>query len=204
MDKNKLIENPALHAGEKFGALFVQDEYMDRWGENASYCTTSQFAVLDRGFVKHCGPTAVTNVLLTVLKERGQTFPENEVFLRVADLGMKKRIYWNTDFMKMVGGTFDHKAGSYIKAALKEFDIENVTVNRGKRATEKNFIKCLNDGGMAYLELRFDKPYGSHHVVCYGYSYVKNEQTAIVARTAQADDDKIVQFKIESIDVSSN
>lgn len=177
MDKNKLIENPAIHAGEKFGALFVQDEYMDRWGENASYCTTSQFAVLDRGFVKHCGPTAVTNVLLTVLKERGQIFPENEVFLRVADLGMKKRIYWNTDFMKMFGGTFDHKAGSYIKAALKEFDIENVTVNRGKRATEKNFIKCLNDGGMAYLELRFDKPYGSHHVVCYGYSYVKNEQT---------------------------
>ena len=53
MDKNKLIENPAIHAGEKFGALFVQDEYMDRWGENASYCTTSQFAVLDRGFVKH-------------------------------------------------------------------------------------------------------------------------------------------------------
>ncbi len=176
-DKNALIENPAVHAGEKFNTLFVQDEYMDKWGDDASYCTTSQFASLDRGYVKHCGPTAVTNVLISFFNKRGQSFPENEIFLRVADLGMKKRIYWNTDFMKMFGGTFDHKARSYIKAALKEFDLDGITVMRGRRATEKNFMKCLKEGGLAYLELRFDKPYGSHHVVCYGYSFVKSPET---------------------------
>ena len=32
-----------------------------------SYCTTGEFAGLGRGYQKHCGPTAVTNLLLTLL-----------------------------------------------------------------------------------------------------------------------------------------
>lgn len=186
MEKETVIENPVSHASGKYNKLFVQDDYLDLWGEDASYCTTGQFAGLGRGFVKHCGPTAVTNVLITFMNRafaegRSAEKPDNgmksDIFLKVSEIGSRKGIYWNTDFMKMFGGTFDTFTKVLLRSGLREFGLSDIQAMRRRRATEKNFKKCLEAGCICYLQLRFDKPYGSHHVVCYGYSYVKCEES---------------------------
>ena len=186
MAKEEVIENPVIHATGKYDRLFVQDEYLDMWGDDASYCTTGQFAKLKGGFVKHCGPTAVTNVIITLLNRsyaEGKTDikPDNvyieDVFLKVSETGIRKGIYWNTDFMKMFGGTFDTFTKVLLKSCFREFGLDDVQTFIRRRATEKNFRKCLENGSICYLQLRFDRPYGSHHVVCYGYSYVRCEIT---------------------------
>ena len=180
--KESIIENPVSHAAQKYGKLFVQDEDVDKWSEDGAYCTTGQFARLSGGFVKHCGPTAVTNVIVSFMNRAfslglADKKPEpkdiEEIFLQVAGIGTDKKIYWNTDFMKMFGGTFDHLTKSYLKNCLMCFGLVNVVPGRMRRATRKNFLSELDKGNIAYLQLRFDKPYGSHHVVCYGYSFVK-------------------------------
>ena len=185
MEKESVIENPVTHAAGKYNKLFVQDDYLDMWGDYASYCTTGQFAGLRNGYVKHCGPTAVTNVVVSLLNRaysegltevKPDDDMKSEIFLRVSDVGSRKGIYWNTDFMKMFGGTFDTLTKLLLKSGLKEYGLGYVNVMRRRRATEKNFKKCLDDGCICYLQLRFDKPYGSHHVVCYGYSYVRCEE----------------------------
>ncbi len=186
MSKEGVIENPVSHASKKHDSLFVQDEYLDIWGKDASYLTTGQFAALGKGFVKHCGPTAVTNVIITFLNRafsEGKTVlkPDDEfireAFLKVSETGRRKGIYWNTDFLKMFGGTFDTFTKVFLKSCFKEFGLDDVKTLVRRRATEKNFKKCLESGSICYLQLRFDKPYGSHHVVCYGYSYVRDEET---------------------------
>lgn len=186
MAKEEVIENPVSHAMGKYDRLFVQDDYLDMWGDLGSYCTTGQFANLKDGFVKHCGPTAVTNVIITFLNKafaEGR-IPEKpdgkfieEVFLKVTETGIRKGIYWNTDFLKMFGGTFDTFTKVFLRSCFKEFGLVDVKTFLRRRATEKNFKKCLENGNICYLQLRFDKPYGSHHVVCYGYSYVRCEDT---------------------------
>ncbi len=186
MQKEEVIENPVSHAVSKYGGLFLQDDYLDKWGEQASYCTTGQFANLGKGYVKHCGPTAVTNVIISFLNRefdecRISQKPDREyfekVFLKVSEIGIQKKIYWNTDFLKMFGGTFDTFTSIFLKNCFKEYGLDSIKILRRRRATEKNFKKCLDNGSICYLQLRFDKPYGSHHVVCYGYSYVLCNET---------------------------
>lgn len=186
MGKEEVIENPMVHAAKKYDTLFVQDDYLDMWGDDGSYCTTGQFARLKNGFVKHCGPTAVTNVIITLLNKSfssglrdvkpGKEFID-DVFLKVSETGIRKGVYWNTDFLKMFGGTFDTFTKVFLKSCFREFGLENAIALRRRKANEKNFKKCLEDGNICYLQLRFDKPYGSHHVVCYGYSYLRAEDT---------------------------
>ena len=143
----------------------LESTYLERFAAIASYCTTGQFAMLGKGYVKHCGPTAVTNVIISLLNrscsngiinERPDIDYINRVFLKVTEIGRRKGIYWITDFLKMFGGTFDTFTKVFLHSCFKDFGLNDTETHRRRRATEKNFRKSLESGSICYLQLRFD------------------------------------------------
>ena len=120
-----VITDPLRHAENKWHQSFTEAERVSIWEPFASYCTTKQFSQLDEGFVNHCGPVAVTNLLLTLngrygfLKEDA-VCPE-EIFREVCVIGRKDLAYWNTDALKLFGGTYDPLTGRYIRDCLRHF-----------------------------------------------------------------------------------
>ena len=70
---------------------------------NESYCTTRQFAKRDRDYVKHCGPTAITNLVLALSGD--PALEPARVFDQVAAIGRRLGVYWNMRATKHFGGT---------------------------------------------------------------------------------------------------
>ena len=140
----------------------------NRLGE--SYCTTGQFGRLDRLYRRNCGPTAMTNLVLTLREKRGETLREapSELFRRIARLGRRRAVYWNIDVFGLWGGTSDLLAGAYLRAALRLCGLEDVRVRRRARLTEKRLDAALARGSLLYVELRRHPRYGDHHLLCYG------------------------------------
>ena len=119
--------------------------------------TTGQFAKLDRSYRRHCGPTAVTNLVYTLAGEEGSPVSEKpeEVFKRIAGIGKRRLIYMNADFLKVFGGTSDILAPLFILASLKAYGINGYRARGPFPAT----------AGRICSELE----YGNHHMLCYGY-----------------------------------
>ena len=46
------------------------------WQKDAYSFTTGQFAKLDRKYRRHCGPTAITNLLYTLAQREGRPIEE--------------------------------------------------------------------------------------------------------------------------------
>lgn len=116
-----------------------------------SYCTTGQFAKRDRTYHKHCGPTAITNLVLTLRPDLANA--PAQVFDEVAALGRRLLAYWNIGAGKWLGGTSDGLAGLYLRQALNRFDCGNVKVRFGGPATEGRVRAALARGRLAWLEI---------------------------------------------------
>ena len=124
MKKLSAISDPVLHAEEKYRESFFTAETVFPWQPYASYCTTGQFARLEKGFVRHCGPTAVTNLVLMLrarFPEAAETASPEEIFLRSAAIGKRLLIYHNMDLFHLYGGTNNLLAGIYIEKCLQSF-----------------------------------------------------------------------------------
>ena len=135
-----------------------------------SYCTTGQFGALDRKYRRNCGPTAMTNLVLTLRARRGETTRESppELFRSIARLGLRRVYYWNLDLFGRWGGTSDLLSGAYLRAVLKKSGLRGVRVRPRARLTEKRLDAALGRGSLLYLQLRRHPRYGDHHVLCYG------------------------------------
>ncbi len=140
----------------------------DRLGE--SYHTTGQFGKLDRVYRRHCGPTAMTNLVLTLRARRGETARETppELFRAIARLGLRRGVYWNLDLFGLWGGTSDLLSGAYLRAVLRRFGLGEARVHRRARLTEKRLNEALSRGSVLYVQLRRHPRYGDHHLLCYG------------------------------------
>ena len=126
---------------------------------------TGRFSRLRKGFDSHCGPTAITNLLFNMLGEDRLPAPE-DVFLKVARLGMRRLFFINRSFLGK-GGTVDIFACFYIKAAFRAFGAK-VKVS-GLRKGSAEALRAALDGGKAvYLQLRKNKKYGRHHLLLLG------------------------------------
>ena len=141
-----------------------------------AYCTTGSFSKLGKGFDKHCGPTAVTNLILTLQEEREDLSQgirsmralQERVFLQVARFGMKSRIYWNTNFLGVFGGTSDFLAPILILTGMREFGLKGYVLRGPFVLTEKRMLRELEKGAVLYLMLHRNSQYESHHLLCYG------------------------------------
>ena len=134
------------------------------------YHTTGQFGRLDRVYHRHCGPTAMTNLVLTLLARRGET-PKKappELFRAIARIGLRRAFYFNFDLFNRWGGTSDLLSGVYLRAVLRKYGLGEAKVHPRARLTEKNLKAALDRGSVLYLQLRRHPRYGDHHLLCYG------------------------------------
>lgn len=141
-----VIMDPVKHAGEKYHTDYFVAESCFPWHRYASFCTTEQFSSLAGGFVRHCGPTAMTNLILTLRSGEGilcpphreketdvsvppEVFSTENVFLKTAAIGKKLLAYWNIDFLHFYGGTSNVLAEYYLAACLRAFGFSCRTMN---------------------------------------------------------------------------
>lgn len=148
------------------------------------YCfTTGQFARLDRSYRRHCGPTAVTNLIFTLARAEGRPVMEkpHQVFRKVAKLGGRRLLYMNADFMRMFGGTSDILAPFYISTCLRAYGLTGYRVRGPFPASAARICSELDSGGILYMEVHMHPVYGNHHMLCYGY---RVEEGRLMLRTA--------------------
>ncbi len=136
-----------------------------------SYCTTSQFAKIGDGYKRHCGPTAISNLLLTLKPELAEEEDcgAEKVFKHVALIGKRRMSYVNADVLGRFGGTSDLLARLYLPACLKAFHIRNHKVRGPYLFSKGRMRRELDEGRILYLEVHRHPKYGGHHLICYGY-----------------------------------
>lgn len=129
-----------------------------------SFHSTGEFG---RGFYKnHCGPTAITNLIVTALQtRRGQKLTPDEVrdiFENVASLGRHRLIY-NRRY-----GTTDFFLWFYVKAAFKKLDADTLLRPVMRHTlSASNARKILSKGSFLLIELFGHPKYGWHQMVVY-------------------------------------
>ena len=121
---------------------------------------------------RHCGPTAITNLLLTTAmrrKERGQLPQETQkIFDRVAQIGNRRLVYINLDLFHRFGGTSDALAGLYLRRCFREYRMKPPELRFQLFPTEGSVTQALERGSVLYLQVRGHSKYGNHHMLCYG------------------------------------
>lgn len=142
----------------------------DRWTAAASCCTTAQFADLDRGYARHCGPTAAANVILTLRAGSGikKTADPATIFHICALTGMEMLAYWNTDLFGKIGGTSNLLTVPYIKACLMRAGLRDIRIGHVQKFSPGRAARSLERGALLYLILRRHPKYGDHHALCCG------------------------------------
>ena len=203
--KQSPVADPVRDAEKRTGCTWIRKKTVSPWEPWITHCTTGQFARLDEGYTRHCGPTAITNLILTLYNRYGS--PVNgkcgpaaepgedsgvlvpaEVFQTVSQIGQRKKIYWNTDVFGHFGGTYDFLTEVYIRTCLRQFGIPSgkgqqdsgphrVTVRWHGLPSETQIIRALEAGKLLYLQLYLHPCYGTHHLLCYGYTNLHNAET---------------------------
>ena len=173
------IDNPLTHAQEQTGKAWSVAKACDGWESFGTFETTGAFAELDGGYKRHCGPTAITNLLLTMEKKvpfrAGKRLHASRVFSRVAAFGKKKLYYINADLLRFYGGTFNIATKRYVKRACALYDRNDLTV-KGPYPAWRNFLMAsLDKGNILYTELVLHPLYGNHHLLTYGYRLLQAE-----------------------------
>ena len=169
------ISDPLRHAEKKHGVPFLKKRTVAPWEEWISRHTTGEFASLGKGYKRHCGPTAVTNMILSLNRRYHLTrspLAAKEIFLKVARLAQKRGIYWNTEFLNHFGGTSDLLTPLYLHSALRNYHIP-AKVSGPVVASRRGLLRDIEDGALIYLQLYLHPIYGSHHLLCYGYTVLR-------------------------------
>lgn len=175
------IRDPAAHADRVSPGPFFPWRERDLWGEDAAYCTTVGTFGRAGGvrWYRNCGPTAVTNLLVTLRHRMGEPVEAvQSLYARVARYGTSRLLYWNTA-MGPVGGTSDLLAGVYLRRMLADLPGPRPAV-RLRPARAAALAASLDRGALLYLVLHRHPAYGSHHLVCYGWRQVKSRSTGEV------------------------
>lgn len=196
----EVIDDPVRHAESVYQKRFHVVQKAVPWESVSGVCVTSQFASLGKGYQRHCGPVAITNLILTLDKwslcgknrentERmkgrytdsgqnwqdcGQSLLPEDVFLRVSRIGEKTLIYHNMDLLHHFGGTSDALTGLYIRVCLRRCHLA-CSVLPCVPYRKGLFMEWAKEGRILYLQLRNHPCYGDHHVICYGAVEVESE-----------------------------
>lgn len=168
--RDRLIQKRNRRSGAS-GLSDMEKRGASPWRGSESCFTTGQFARLDRSYRRHCGPTAVTNLIFTLMRAEGRPFHEapEQVFRHVAAIGGKRLLYMNADFLKRFGGTSDLLAPLYIRSCLKTYGLTDCKVRGPFPANARRIMSELDSGSILYMEVHRHPVYGNHHMLCYGY-----------------------------------
>ena len=146
------------------------------WLPYAVYRTTGCYSRLGKGYVNHCGPTAITNAILTLRRRAGieteKRIPnseDREIFEKVARYGTRHLFYFNFSFLKHYGGTLDVLAGFYLRNMLSRYVPGKVHVSLLRPLSARLMQKELSRGRFLYIQVLRHPKYKNHHFLCYGY-----------------------------------
>ena len=166
------IDNPVRHAGGKTGYECKLLSADHPWQPLMAYHTTGEFSGIGHGFHKHCGPTAITNVLCTIARcggpEKLLQTPPAEIFRRVAEIGQHRATYWNIKDSVPLGGTSYALLWGYVHTCLCRFEVRDVAVSARLLASSRAVAREIRRGSLLILSLYHHRCYGSHIVVAYG------------------------------------
>ncbi|MCR5236725.1 MAG: hypothetical protein K6E34_05945 [Lachnospiraceae bacterium] len=129
-----------------------------------SFHSTAEFG---RGYYRnHCGPTALTNLVVTALqKQQGRKLPEEEIkeiFEKTASLGRRRLIY-NRRY-----GTTDLFLWFYARAVFKNNGVSGLLHPAARHTISgKNARQILSKGSYILIELFGHPKYGWHQMVIY-------------------------------------
>lgn len=147
------------------------------WEPYMEFHTTAEFQKEGKGYVRHCGPTAVTNLVLAIRNRAGRNVQRsaNDVFRESVSSGRRTLAYHNMDFLGRFGGTSDLLAGIYLRVEFRRAGIREVRVRAGLRPGKKGIFNALWREELVYLEVHKHPKYGNHHLLLYGYEIPDEE-----------------------------
>lgn len=130
--------------------------------------------------MRHCGPTAVTNVILTLRAGRpdraGAARTEKDraeqerIFHICAKTGMEMLAYWNMDLFGRFGGTSNLLTIPYLRLCLLRTGTRGVRIGPIQKFSPGRAARSLQKGALLYMILHRHPRYGNHHaVVCGGF-----------------------------------
>ena len=142
------------------------------WIPFASYCTTGQFMDLEKGYKRHCSPTAAVNIVRTLQRglenRRRPNESSEDMFLQFAEIGRRTRIYWNQDFLGHFGGTSNFFTGIFVRSCLRAAGLgRSVRVRFHPWITPDAIEKALEQGSIVLLQVYHHPTYKNHHMLCY-------------------------------------
>ena len=174
---SSVITDPISHADQWYNGPYSCNDYQNHWEENGSTVechSTSEYRNLGNGFKNHCGPTAITNMLVMYGNRFEVTEINNEddddIFLTVANIGTSHLYYINSDALGIIGGTANASADNYILDAFEAYDVSGITVEGRFNINYTNIEISLRNDRLLYLLLDDHDLYGNHHVICYAYT----------------------------------
>ena len=172
--KPPAIADPAAHARLRYGKNFRVVRTSGAWEKYETFRCTRDFEGMDGGYRRHCGPTAMVNLLETLENrdrsgDRSVRKAPQAAFRQIAAIGLKKHYYINADLLGgLFGGTFNPVLRTYLRASLARFHRAGVRVMRAKPAWRRFLADAADRGSLLYLVLVFHPLYGNHHVIGYG------------------------------------
>ena len=179
MKKKNPITDPFAHAQEQTGKSWTVADARTEWEAFGTFETTGNFGVLDDGYKQHCGPTAITNALLSFENRSpltaGKRMAAQRVFRRVARLGARKHYYVNASLLGIWGGTFNLATAPYMKQAFGLYRRTGHTVKGPYPALRPLLTRALDRDNLLYVELILHPVYGNHHLLVYGYRLLESK-----------------------------
>ncbi|MBO5551022.1 MAG: hypothetical protein J5966_03600 [Lachnospiraceae bacterium] len=130
-------------------------------------CSFHSTAEFGRGYYKnHCGPTAITNLIITDRQRKlGKELTSEEareIFEEVASIGRHRLIY-NRRY-----GTTDLLLWFYVKTAFRKLGVTTLRPVMRHTLSAKNARRILSRGSFMLVELFGHPKYGWHQMLIYG------------------------------------
>ena len=179
--KQEKISDPLAHA-QRSGLHASEVQTRGSWERYAChFTTTAHFGEVNGIYwYNNCGPTALTNLLCMYIA-RKEGVPcgldtAKKLYGRVAQYGTRHLFFINSE-NRLFHGTSDIRARTYIKRICRQ--VLGVTPKIAlRRITVPNVRKSIEDGALLYLMLWEHPEYGSHHMLGYGMTSLRDNSTA--------------------------
>ncbi len=165
-----VITDPIEHANQWYNGPYSYNSGRNHWEEDGQTIKFHETKEYD-GYRNHCGPTAITNMLIMYGNRFGvdsiTSKTHTSVFTEVADIGTSNLYYINSETL---GGTVNARVNNYILDVFEAYNVSGVTVDGRFGISYANIVTSLRNDRLLYLLLDNHDLYGDHHVICYAYT----------------------------------
>ncbi len=170
--QTRTISDPFAWAETYYDGTFSAVEWKNAFENSCEFLTTSQFSVVNSvSYSNHCGPTAITNLIVLVGNYRNYALVKNTnvntIFSNVAQYGISHGYY------SKANGTPTATSDEYIKEAFASYNI-SVSVSTVP-VNYTNVKNAINGYNPLHVKVLSNSIYGNHSVVGYAYTVLENQ-----------------------------